>query len=378
MTYQEFIQNILDTRGRFACGDEYHERHHIIPKCMNGSNEKENLIDLYAREHFIAHKMLADENPDNDGLILAYTCMAFIKRDDTERYELTPEEYEEVRIIHAKTISRRHTGEGNPFYGKYHTEETKQKIVEFNSGRVYSEETRKKMSDSLSGENNPMFGKHWSQQQIENMKQKMNGENNPMFGISPQERMNEETYKQWKVHLQESNKGKNNPMFGKHHTEESKIKISEAKKGVTHSEETKKKQSDAQIKRYANPEERKKQSQRMSGENHPLYGQHHSKETKQKISFSKSGCNAKHTNPIINVDTNQVYYSSAMAGNDVDIDPSSILKCCKGIYKNSGGYNWKYVYDYITKDGEAIPGAITLGIITEEEVLIQLNIIKGD
>ena len=56
MTYIEFINDILNTRGRFACGDEYHERHHIIPKCMDGSNNEDNLIDLFAREHFVAHK----------------------------------------------------------------------------------------------------------------------------------------------------------------------------------------------------------------------------------------------------------------------------------------------------------------------------------
>ena len=59
MCYQEFIQNILNTRGRFNCGDEYHERHHIIPRCLGGGNEEENLIDLFAKEHFIAHKLLA-------------------------------------------------------------------------------------------------------------------------------------------------------------------------------------------------------------------------------------------------------------------------------------------------------------------------------
>ena len=25
-TYQDFINNILETRGRFNCGDEYHEK----------------------------------------------------------------------------------------------------------------------------------------------------------------------------------------------------------------------------------------------------------------------------------------------------------------------------------------------------------------
>ena len=80
-TYNEFIHNILETRGRFACGNEYHERHHIIPKCLGGLDEKDNLIDLFAKEHFIAHKMLAEENPENDGLVFAWCCMAFAKND---------------------------------------------------------------------------------------------------------------------------------------------------------------------------------------------------------------------------------------------------------------------------------------------------------
>ena len=71
-TYEEFIQNILKTRGRFECGDEYHERHHIVPKCMGGTDEEDNLIDLFAREHFMAHKLLALENRDNDKLVYAW------------------------------------------------------------------------------------------------------------------------------------------------------------------------------------------------------------------------------------------------------------------------------------------------------------------
>lgn len=98
MTYEEFINNILETRGRFACGNEYHERHHIVPKCMGGSNDKENLIDLFAREHFEAHRLLALENPENEKLVYAWGCMAFVKRKDTDRYKVTPDEYEEARI----------------------------------------------------------------------------------------------------------------------------------------------------------------------------------------------------------------------------------------------------------------------------------------
>lgn len=123
ITYEKFINNILDTRGRFNCGEEYHERHHIIPKCMGGSDEEDNLIDLFAREHFIAHKLLAQENPDNHKLIYAYTCMAFVKKDGLDRYELSPDEYEEAKIILSKVRS------------------------EDNKKRFSNEEERKKQSD---------------------------------------------------------------------------------------------------------------------------------------------------------------------------------------------------------------------------------------
>ena len=62
LTYNEFIQNILDVRGRFGVPEgEYKERHHILPKCMGGNDDESNLIDLYAREHYEAHKLLAQE-----------------------------------------------------------------------------------------------------------------------------------------------------------------------------------------------------------------------------------------------------------------------------------------------------------------------------
>jgi hypothetical protein len=52
---------------------------------------------------------------------------------------------------------------------------------------------------------------------------------------------------------------------------------------------------------------------------------------------------------------------------------SHIPDCCSGKRKSAGGYRWKYLYDQTRKDGTIIPGAITLGLITEEEALAQLN-----
>lgn len=163
MTYDKFIQNILNTRGRFACLDGYHERHHIIPKCMNGSNSKDNLIDLYAREHFIAHKLLAEENPQNYQLKYAYWNMCQCTgRDGQDKYIPTPEEYEEARIFCHEAMS----GENHPMYGKHHAQESREKMS-----------ISKK--DMYNGENNPFFGKKHSQENIEKMKGTHSGKDNP-------------------------------------------------------------------------------------------------------------------------------------------------------------------------------------------------------
>ena len=110
MTYEEFIDNILTTRGRFNCNDEYHERHHVIPKCMGGANDSDNLIDLYAREHFVAHRLLALENPNNEKLAYAWWNMCQCKGSSKMRTEVTPEEYEEARKQYIQNFS----GDKNP------------------------------------------------------------------------------------------------------------------------------------------------------------------------------------------------------------------------------------------------------------------------
>ena len=95
-------------------------------------------------------------------------------------------------------------------------------------------------------------------------------------------------------------KGENNPNYGKHRSEETKKKISEAGRGKHRSEETRKRISESKKGKYIgenNPmygkhlseEARNKLSEINSGENHPMYGKHHSKETKKRQSEAKRG-----------------------------------------------------------------------------------------
>ena len=67
MNYHNIYEQLM-TAGTDA---EYKEKHHIVPKCMGGSDDPENLVELSARQHFIAHLLLVKMYPDNHKLVYA-------------------------------------------------------------------------------------------------------------------------------------------------------------------------------------------------------------------------------------------------------------------------------------------------------------------
>lgn len=54
----------------------YFEIHHIVPRCLGGSDEDSNLVMFTAREHYVAHLILAKEYPDVQGLTYAAFMMS--------------------------------------------------------------------------------------------------------------------------------------------------------------------------------------------------------------------------------------------------------------------------------------------------------------
>ncbi len=294
MTYDEFIKNILNGRGRFECGEEYHERHHITPKCMGGTNDQNNLIDLYAREHFEAHRLLALENPENQKLMYAWNRMCNSKNGD---YQITDEEYEEARIVFSKSIS----GERHPMYGKHLSEDVKQKISEAHKGNHLSEEIRKKISKA---------NKNPSEETRKKMGEANRGENNGMYGVNQT--------------------GSKNPFYGKHHSEESKHRMSVAKK------------------------------EKYSGKNHPMYGKHLSEETKKKISISHKGEKNHQARKVAQYDLEgnliRIWDYIKQAAMELNISRSSISECCSSKYKRkvAGGFKWFYAEDVASMDNSRI------------------------
>lgn len=83
----------------------YTEDHHIIPSCLGGDDSEENLVRLTAREHFIAHKLLAKSFPQERGLQMAFA--SFLMRRNSKGTVKTSSDFERLRIIVAEQCSTR-------------------------------------------------------------------------------------------------------------------------------------------------------------------------------------------------------------------------------------------------------------------------------
>lgn len=70
--YLELIENAKKSKPD-PC--QVYEVHHIIPRCMGGTDDKDNLVHLTPEQHFKAHYYLAVDNPTNGKLAQAWNAM---------------------------------------------------------------------------------------------------------------------------------------------------------------------------------------------------------------------------------------------------------------------------------------------------------------
>ena len=196
----------------------YYENHHIIPSCLNGSNEKENKVLLTAKEHYLCHKLLTYIHKGNIKIGCAFYRMTFDKK---SKHKISSRDYAYAKEVYS---DRNMYGENNPMHGKSfydvwlkkygedvanekyndwhnHKKENSYGHIPWNKDKsgCFSEETIQKLSAASKGENNGMHGKHHNAETIKKMKnrvfseehkQKLKnnraniwGENNPSYNI---------------------------------------------------------------------------------------------------------------------------------------------------------------------------------------------------
>lgn len=93
--YESYINRILLSRPNIKING-LTQKHHIIPKCVGGTNNSSNLIYLYHQEHYEAHRLLALENPDNHKLQYAWFLMCHSKDKTGYKVDVNSEDYAEA------------------------------------------------------------------------------------------------------------------------------------------------------------------------------------------------------------------------------------------------------------------------------------------
>lgn len=127
MNYKKCYDSII-SRSKNRKLEGYKERHHVIPRCMNGTNDISNIVELTAREHYVCHQLLIKIYPKNLGLVNAANMMCSSSQSHNNN-RMNNRLYEWLRRRLSKTQSERQAGESNINYGKkwyvnYNTSET--------------------------------------------------------------------------------------------------------------------------------------------------------------------------------------------------------------------------------------------------------------
>jgi len=144
-----------------------------------------------------------------------------------------------------------------------------------------------------------------------------------MYGVSPQERMDEDTYKNWLEKMKNPAKSISVKCI-----ETDKIyksaREAERETGIAHSSIVK---------------------SCMSEDHSVIAGGFHWCLSSDNFSMEDLGLEYKGKRYIRCIETNRIYKTAREVKRETGLDDSSINKCCKGYYfKTVGGLHWEYIY----------------------------------
>lgn len=76
-----------------------------------------------------------------------------------------------------------------------------------------------------------------------------------------------------------------------------------------------------------------------------MYGRHHTEEAKKKIADAKIGkpSSRRNTTPVFCIELNKEFKDAAEAAKELSLDSSAILKVCRKQRKTCGGYTWEFL-----------------------------------
>jgi|LakMenEpi03Aug12_release.lakeMendotaPanAssembly.Ray.scaffolds.fasta_scaffold186816_3 hypothetical protein len=113
MNYKIIYEKLIHRgKNRTFLDNEYFEKHHIIPRCMGGKDDPDNVVKLTPEEHYVAHLLLV-KIYDNYSLVYAATMMTVTSDNQNRNNKLYGWLRRKMQLA-AKT----RTGHNNSMYGR--------------------------------------------------------------------------------------------------------------------------------------------------------------------------------------------------------------------------------------------------------------------
>jgi len=146
MNYSKVYYDLCE-KGRYRELDGYVERHHIVPRCMGGTDDRDNLVSLTPEEHYVAHQLLVKMYPDNRQLIHAAIMMIPKSKTQNRNNKMYGWLKKKYRVVCQERTGVKNSSHGRRWYhnpdtldnGKFRDNEVPEGWV---LGRVPKEEKR--------------------------------------------------------------------------------------------------------------------------------------------------------------------------------------------------------------------------------------------
>lgn len=100
--YKQRYDKLIHHYRNTLC-EGYMEKHHVVPKCMGGGDEMENMILLPLRAHYLAHYLLTKAYPGNNKLYHAFAAMSLHGKNHKRTF--TSKQYEKMRKARSNALT---------------------------------------------------------------------------------------------------------------------------------------------------------------------------------------------------------------------------------------------------------------------------------
>lgn len=152
MNYARIYENIVE-RARTRTLTGYTEKHHVIPKCMGGSNDASNLVRLTPEEHFLCHQLLVKMHVGSEHyskLIFATKMMTVPSNKNQQRDCSKLKMFGWIRREFAKAVSETKLGKPGHMLGKKSPWTSERNRKTKGETRILTDEHRKNLISAIS------------------------------------------------------------------------------------------------------------------------------------------------------------------------------------------------------------------------------------